>query len=101
MGAETSRAEPEKGRNLWGSNTKRAETSGNPHFGSKSDCNTNLFINLSIRSNFQFDCSNHDDILAKILLKAMVTNWWIFFSMDTKFFDLVTLTLKFELLKKN
>ena len=30
MGAETSRAEPEKGRNLWGSNPKRAETSGNP-----------------------------------------------------------------------
>ena len=29
MGAETSRAEPEKGRNLWGSNPKRAETSGN------------------------------------------------------------------------
>ena len=29
MGAETSRAEPEKGRNLWGSNLKRAETSGN------------------------------------------------------------------------
>ena len=29
LGAETSRAEMEKGRNLWGSNPKRAETSGN------------------------------------------------------------------------
>ena len=32
MGAETSRAETEKGRNLWGSNPKRAETSGNRLF---------------------------------------------------------------------
>ena len=30
-GAETSRAEMEKGRNVWGSNPKRAETSGNLH----------------------------------------------------------------------
>ena len=29
LGAETSRAEPEKGRNLSGPNQKRAETSGN------------------------------------------------------------------------
>ena len=47
------------------------------NFGARAIVTPTCWLNLSIRSNFQFDCSNHDAILAQIHPQALVTNPWI------------------------
>ena len=50
------------------------------NFGARAIVTPTCRLNLSIRSNFQFDCSNHDAILARIHPQALVTNPWILLS---------------------
>ena len=50
------------------------------NFGPRANVTPTCWLNLSIRNNFQFDCSNHDAILAQIHSQALVTNPWTLLS---------------------